>query len=470
MPVEPPSQPRPWKPTTYPNIHNPPYPADGPGNQTFDNSRLIVAVLLVPAILIVLMRWSFWLYPFVLLFTTLPTFGVTFYYDCRYAPSYYNRVQLPGKNVEDYIEIKDENLKEYKGKNRIPMELFFENYAIGNIDIKSDALEIMEARHDWACFHFTMGQFKFFVTQWIPELLWHSKIQDQDQVREHYDRGDDFYAAFLGDCMVYTAGIMSDPRKEETLEELQYNKLKLVCEKTGMNAGDKHLDIGCGWGTLVAYSAKHYQTDSTGVTLGQNQTAFGNDRCREWGVADRARLLAMDYRDIPKETYQRITCQMAEHVGVRRFNEFLCQVRSILDDDGVFYMQVAGLRNTWQYEDFIWGLFMAKYIFPGADASTPLYWYISKLEAAGFEVQTVDTVGVHYSATIYRWYKNWISNKDAMMAKYGQRWYRIWEMFLAWSTIISRQGSATCFMITAHKNRNSFDRAGLAARRPLLRL
>lgn len=65
---------------------------------------------------------------------------------------------------------------------------------------------------------------------------------------------------------------------------------------------------------------------------------------------------------------------------------------------------------------------MAKYVFPGADASLPLGWVIDQLECAGFEVHTVDTIGVHYSATIWRWYLNWIRNKDQIVAAYGKRW------------------------------------------------
>jgi len=320
----------------------------------------------------------------------------------------------------------------------------------------------MEMRHDWANFRLGKEQIKFFITQWIPELLVHSRQQDETQVRDHYDRGDDFYAAFLGPSMVYTSGIISDVTREETLEELQFNKLKLVCEKVQLQPGDKHLDIGCGWGTLVAYAARYHGTDSVGVTLGKNQTKFGNERCREWNVEERAKILCMDYRDIPSAKYNKITClEMAEHVGIRKFQSFLSQVRGLLEDDGIFYMQVAGLRASWQYEDFIWGLFMAKYIFPGADASTPLYWFVSQLEQAGFEVKGVDTVGVHYSATIWRWYQNWIFHKSKIIGKYGKRWFRIWEIFLAWSTIIARQGTSTCYQITCVKNRNGFDRSRL---------
>ncbi|ORX67959.1 S-adenosyl-L-methionine-dependent methyltransferase [Linderina pennispora] len=371
---------------------------------------------------------------------------------------------LPNQALETYMTILDKELKaKYHGMSKIPMEVFFESYFDGDIDLAGDALTMFEQRYDWATFEITWRQAKFFLFQWIPELLWHSKKQDETQVRDHYDRGDDFYAAFLGDRMVYTSGLVGKLGERETLEQLQDNKLRDVCERMQMCPGDRHLDIGCGWGTLAAYAAKHYGTESVGVTLGRNQTAFGNARAAEWGVGDSAKILCMDYRDIPRRPrYKRITClEMAEHVGVRKFQEFLLQVRDMLEDDGLFYLQIAGLRGAWQCEDFVWGLFMAKYVFPGADASCPLNWVVGQLETAGFEVRTSETIGIHYSVTIGRWYENWMKNKDQITKTYGKRWFRIWEIFLAWSVIIARQGSSTCYQILAHKNRNGFDRSRL---------
>ncbi|KAK3840494.1 MAG: Mycolic acid cyclopropane synthetase-domain-containing protein [Linnemannia elongata] len=455
-----------WKKTNYPSIKNPDFPVEVAGFETFNNFHLASVILGAPFILVSVLKLPLWSYPVLTILLALPIFAAYFTYGSQFALPINNRVQTPGKKVEDYITIVDPAFQKYKGKNRIPMETFFEAYFDGKIDINQDCLELLENRHDWTVFHMTASQAKFFVTQWIPETLWHSKKQDEDQVRDHYDRGDDFYAAFLGPRMIYTSGIMADVTKKETLEEMQDNKLKLVCEKIQLKKGERHLDIGCGWGTLTAYAAKNYGTDSTGITLGLNQTAFGNNRIKEYGVpATQARIKCMDYRDIPREKWDKITClEMAEHVGIRKFNEFLLQVKDMLNDDGLFFLQIAGLRAAWQYEDFIWGLFMAKYVFPGADASMPLYWVIKQLECAGFEVQNVDTIGVHYSATIHRWYLNWMSNKESITATYGKKWFRTWEIFLAWSTIISRQGSATCYQIVAHKNLNAFDRTSLQAK------
>ena len=229
--------------------------------------------------------------------------------------------------------------------------------------------------------------------------------------------------------MIYTSGIISDINKEETLEQLQDNKLAIVCEKIALKAGEKLLDIGCGWGTLAKFASVNFGAKATGVTLGRNQTAWGNNGLRKAGISEeQSKILCMDYRDIPVPAgnYDKITClEMAEHVGVRHFAGFLKQVHDMLDDDGVFFLQVAGLRKTWQYEDLIWGLFMNKYIFPGADASTPLGFYISSLETAGFEVKGLDTIGVHYSATLWRWYRNWMGNREKIEAKYGGRWFRV---------------------------------------------
>jgi cyclopropane fatty-acyl-phospholipid synthase-like methyltransferase len=167
----------------------------------------------------------------------------------------------------------------------------------------------------------------------------------------------------------------------------------------------------------------------------------------------------MDYRDIPKTKYNAISClEMAEHVGVRLFKTFARQVYDLLEDDGLFVIQVTGLRRSAQMEDLVWGLFMAKYIFPGADASTPLGFYIDQLEKAGWDIRSVDSIGIHYCLTIRAWYRNWLENKETILNTYGARWYRIWELFLAWSCLIGPQGTANCYQILANKNINTFDR------------
>ena len=128
--------------------------------------------------------------------------------------------------------------------------------------------------------------------------------------------GDDFYEWFLGPRMVYTSGIVLDIEEEESLEQLQDNKLTVVCEKLDLQPDDRLLDIGCGWGTLAAFAHKNYECEVTGITLGKNQTKFGNERIKaNGGDHGRARILCMDYREIPpqKGSFTKIvSLEMAE--------------------------------------------------------------------------------------------------------------------------------------------------------------
>jgi len=451
------------KTTSYPAIKNAPLPADGPGSETFSNLILFSILAFVPTYFSWKIGGGLKTTIFFGLFTTLPLLASFWYLASSFSPRRNEKAKLPGRPVEHYLTFKNEADKiKYRGSNKIPMETFHNMYFDGEVDFNGDCLEVMEYRHDWASFRFTISLFKFVVFVFAPEVIMHTRSQDEEQVRDHYDRGDDFYGWFLGPRMIYTSGVISDINKEESLEQLQDNKLAIVCEKIDLKAGERLLDIGCGWGTLAKFASVNYGAQATGITLGRNQTAWGNSGLRKAGVTDeQSNILCMDYRDIPvpEGKYNKITClEMAEHVGIRKLGSFLQQCNDMMDDDGVFFLQVAGLRKSWQYEDLIWGLFMNKYIFPGADASTPLNNYVSALEGAGWEVKTIDTIGVHYSATLWRWYRNWIGNKDKVLAKYGNRWYRIWEFFLAYSTIISRQGSATCYQITLVKNINSTHR------------
>ncbi|CUM68398.1 uncharacterized protein PRCAT00006121001 [Priceomyces carsonii] len=470
-PIDPPTDKCGIMTTASPAIHNAPLPADGPGSKQFSNLALVGFLILIP--LFVTRKLGGGLKTWILfaVIFALPILMAYWTILSSYSPRLNEKVKYPNRPISYYLEYHTPELKaKYvdsnggKGK-KIPLETFQELFFNGKVSFKGDCLDVMEYKHDWATFRFTLSLFKFFLFGMIPEVILHSQSQDEEQVRDHYDRGDDFYTWFLGPRMIYTSGVIGDIEREETLEEMQDNKLTILADKIQLKKDEHVLDLGCGWGTWAAFASYKHGAKVTGVTLGKNQTKWGTDLFKKYGVSsEQSRIECVDYRDSPPSKkpnglYDKITClEMAEHVGVRRFGTFLQQVYDTLEDDGLFFLQYAGLRKRWQYEDLVWGLFMNKYIFPGADASTPLSFVVTALESTGFEVVSLDNIGVHYSGTLYRWYKNWLSNKEKVVNKYGIRWYRIWEFFLASSTIVSRQGSATCYQIVLRKNLNSYHR------------
>jgi sphingolipid C9-methyltransferase len=368
--------------------------------------------------------------------------------------------------LTDYVVFRDQKLAAKYANDRIPIDTLWEAYFDGALDIPGDIYALLNDRHAVAKHPFTQEHVKYFLTKFVPEFAIHSKKLDEKLVRWHYDRGDDFFGAFLGPRMVYTSGYFTNPN--QTLEQAQDQKMDLVCQKLDLKPGERFVDIGCGWGTLTMHAAKHYGVDATGVTLSKNQAEFAGERFKANGVADRARVLCMDYRDIPKGKYQKISnLEMVEHVGVKNLKPFYEQVYDMLEDDGLFLMQWTGLRRAAKMEDLVWGLFMAKYVFAGADASLPLAPMMNVMEKANWEIHSVENISYHYKITIKKWHDNWLSNREQVIKAYGERWYRIWHVFLAWATTIAAQGTAACFQVLAHKNLNEFDRSRFVTRHAL---
>jgi sphingolipid C9-methyltransferase len=369
------------------------------------------------------------------------------------------------KDLSDFVVFNDSGLARRLAGQKPAMSTLCEAYLDGALDIV-DLDGFFDARAELVDYSLTLEHVKQFLTRMVPEWTLHSRAQDRRLVREHYDRGDDFFAAFLGERMVYTSGIFHD--ESQTLEQGQDNKLDLVCRKLALQPDTELLDVGCGWGTLALHAAKQYGARSTGVTLSQNQTAFGNARIARAGLAERARIECRDYREIPAKAYDRIvSLEMVEHVGLKHLDSFFQLIAGHLKDDGLFFLQFAGLRRGgglgvppvgMRAEDMIWGLFMNKYVFPGADASPPLSTMLKAMEKAGFGIYSVENISIHYSLTIRRWHENWQRNAEAVRKSYGERWYRLWNFFLAWSWRIGAQGNSECFQVVAHKNLDNFDR------------
>jgi len=300
---------------------------------------------------------------------------------------------------------------------------------------------------------FGKAELAYLIKDLMRHTFFHIDAHNEDNIKEGYDKGNDWFAATLDeDVMVYTSGIYKTGK--ESLKEAQAYKLDMVADAIELKPGDNVLDIGCGWGRLT----KHF-TDlgakMTGITLSKMQREWGLDLNKGNGAQIHLQdAMKMHERTdlVPAGGYDAITSlEMAEHVGIKRYQEFLHSVHNLLKDDGVFYFQVAGLRRQWRYEDFIWGLFMGEHVFPGADASCYVGWVTSQLERGGFEVQRVNNLGYHYSLTLYDWLVCWRKNRAKIEAKYTPYMWRRWEVFLAWSVRVARQGSSTVFMITATK-------------------
>ena len=158
--------------------------------------------------------------------------------------------------------------------------------------------------------------------------LRHSRTRDAEAIHHHYDVSNTFYEWVLGPSMTYTCACY--PHPDATLEEAQENKHRLVFEKLRLKPGDRLLDVGCGWGGMVRYAARH-GVKAIGVTLSKEQAAWGQNKIADEGLADLAEVRHGDYRDVPQSGFDAVSSiGLTEHIGVANYPAYFRFLKSKL--------------------------------------------------------------------------------------------------------------------------------------------
>jgi hypothetical protein len=162
----------------YPAIKNAPLPADGPGGESFSNLLLFSLLAVIPTYFSWKVGGGLKTTLFFGIFTSVPILISFWYLASSFSPRKNEKAKLPGRPIEYYLTFKNEADKiKYSGKNKIPMETFHNMYFDGDVDFNGDALEVMEYRHDWASFRFTLSLFKFVFFSFAPEVIMHTRSQ-----------------------------------------------------------------------------------------------------------------------------------------------------------------------------------------------------------------------------------------------------------------------------------------------------
>jgi len=189
--------------------------------------QLIASILAFSAFIFYCIPMTPYLFPVFVLLLIIPVLSVflgvrNFIYVWR---TYSGRTS----KIDDYIEFVDEDVKSQFTGKFIPIRDLYELYADGKLNFKRDVLECLEHRDDFVSYKFQWWHFKFFFQKFVPEMFIHDQKQDREQVCDHYNRGNDFYRSFLGPLMIYTSGLQYSD--DDTLEDMQYQKLREVCNK-----------------------------------------------------------------------------------------------------------------------------------------------------------------------------------------------------------------------------------------------
>ena len=259
----------------------------------------------------------------------------------------------------------------------------------------------------------------------------HTRGEDREAIRHHYDVSNEFYALWLDERMVYSCGYYRE--ESDSLEQAQVQKLDHICTKLRLAPGERFLDIGCGWGALVIHAAGRYGVDATGITLSENQFRLATERIRAAGLQDRCRVLLQDYRDHPGEGfYDKVaSVGMFEHVGLRNLPLYFRTVRRLLRERGLFLNH--GITSS-DVENGAVGMgagdFIGRYVFPKGELPH-LHRVIRDMAAEDFEVHDVECLRPHYAKTLEAWSERFERRFAQAVAASTERTARIWRLYLA---------------------------------------
>lgn len=279
-----------------------------------------------------------------------------------------------------------------------------------------------------------------------------NRISSKSNVAHHYDIGNDFYALML-DHEHWQYSCAYWPKDEMTLGEAQTAKLAHIAAKLALKPGQKVLDIGCGWGGMAIFLAKHYEVEVTGITLSEEQIAYARERVQAAGVADRVSIELVDYRDFAAagRKFDRIvSVGMFEHVGQPQFDTFFEACANLLTDDGVMLLHTIGRMGSPGSTD----AFTRKYVFPGGYIPA-LSETVESSEKFRLIASDIETLRVHYGKTLRCWYANCLANKDAIVAMYDERFFRMWTFYLAGAATVFEYGSMCNYQIQYVRTRHA---------------
>ncbi|ERK15783.1 cyclopropane fatty acyl phospholipid synthase [Serratia sp. JSRIV004] len=235
--------------------------------------------------------------------------------------------------------------------------------------------------------------------------------------KEHYDLGNDLFTQMLDPYMQYSCGYW---QQATTLEEAQEAKLRLICEKLHLQPGMRVLDIGCGWGGLSAYAAKHYGVSMVGVTISAEQQKMAQERCAGLDVE----ILLQDYRDLYQQFDRIVSVGMFEHVGPKNYRTYFEVVERNLKPDGIFLLHTIGSNET----DMNVDPWINKYIFP--NGCLPSVKHIAQASEGRFVMEDWHNIGADYDRTLMAWYERFKQSWPQLASHYSERFERMFSYYL----------------------------------------
>tara|TARA_B100000131_G_scaffold11372_1_gene11919 strand:+ start:901 stop:2088 length:1188 start_codon:yes stop_codon:yes gene_type:complete len=273
-------------------------------------------------------------------------------------------------------------------------------------------------------------------------------VKSKKNVSHHYDISEKLYDLFLDENRQYSCAYFKN--ENETLEEAQNNKIDHIIKKLKIEPDQKVLDIGSGWGTLALSIANKTKASVTGITLSENQLEYSLKKAKEMNLSNQVDFKLIDYRQLNEKFDRIVSVGMFEHVGRKFYSTYFNQVSKLLKEKGIALIHTIGSSNP-PRDPQPW---ITKYIFPGG--YTPSLSEVSRpIENSGLIISDIEVLRMHYAHTLRHWKERFLSKKEDVLGMFDEKFYRMWEFYLASCEMAFKWGDQVVFQFQLSKDNSS---------------
>lgn len=270
-------------------------------------------------------------------------------------------------------------------------------------------------------------------------------------IQYHYDLGNDFFGLWLDETLSYSCAYFKN--RNDSLQQAQLQKIEHVLKKLNLQPGETLLDIGSGWGWLIMKAAQTYHVKATGITLSEEQFRATQERIMANDLSNQVDVKLISYLNLDETKYQFdkiVSVGMFEHVGKENIPKYLDKVKRLLVDGGLSLLHTI----TGTSEDTVGSNWMQTHIFPGGYVPS-LREIVWQLPDYNLNLLHSESLRRHYAMTLDHWYKNFSENVEVIKDKFGDRFVRMWELYLKGCAASFRTAQLDIYQILFTKGINN---------------
>jgi cyclopropane-fatty-acyl-phospholipid synthase len=249
-------------------------------------------------------------------------------------------------------------------------------------------------------------------------------------IHAHYDLGNAFYSRWLDPSMTYSSAKFERPG--EPLSDGQKRKYRALAESMGLTPDHHVLEIGCGWGGFAEFAAGDVGAKVTAITISEEQFRFASQRMFEKGLAERAEIRLVDYRDVDGQFDRVASIEMFEAVGERYWPTYFNKIRDSLTPGGRAGLQIITIRDELFDHYRRRADFIQKYIFPGG--MLPSEERLKAVtDSAGLTWAGISRFGHNYADTLAEWARRFEAGWDDIRGLgFDERFRKLWRFYLSY--------------------------------------